>query len=180
MDFFCDWLVVILTIILSLRYLKKIVNNSRYIIYVLFVLFFVLPIILDVLFMTSDYSRARYYGFRLSQSDYYTKIIYDFFVIYCQLIILFWKTKSDEKVYNNNLKEVKIILKIFAILPLLLCLLLPVNHEIIYTFQWRELGLFEYNHYISVLEKLSYIAMCSSALLFLDKKESKISKLIYG
>ena len=156
------------------------VNGSRYIVYYLFIFFYVIPLVLDYVYMMPSYIRSRYIGFLWSQEDKATRIAYDCFVLYTQLIILKVRSVKHNKIeygYNNEFahentdlsSDKTLLLCLFMTLLVLLSLLFPVNKGILYTLQWRENNLFAYNSYISYLEKFAYIGIFASTLLLLNK-----------
>lgn len=177
---FFDILTIVISVIIGIKNYKRVVNGSRYIVYFLFVFFYIIPLVLDYVYMMPSYIRSRYVGFLWSQEDAVTRIVYDCFVIYTQLIILqFRNAKSSAIKYdhangysqeNNYLSSNKTTLLVFfMVLPVLLSFIFPVNKGILYTLQWRENNLFAYNSYISYLEKLAYIGIFASTLMMLNK-----------
>ena len=174
-----DLITVIISVALLVSNYKRITQSSRYLIYFLFILYYVAPLILDVLVMRPEYTKSLYRGFRLTRDDELTRCIYDVFVIYAQFIILNfrkWKTTSE---YFDSLKvnalednlefkgdNINFILFIGAILPVALAVVLPVNKAALYTFQWREYNILDYTKHFGFIEQFTYIGIiCTIVLL---------------
>lgn len=151
---------------------KKLGHSARYLVYYIFFLFYVLPLVLDYFVLKADYSYSiGYYGFIVSQSDKATRIIYDVLLLYTQYVILYHKRNANEiRIINFN--EMKLganivnFLILFAILPTVGVIILMHQPEILYTFQWREMDLYNSTGSYSTIEKFSYLGVsCSCALL---------------
>jgi hypothetical protein len=132
--------------------------------------------------MMPDYSRTvRYYGFKISQNDVMTRCIYDLSVIFCQIVMLKVNNNHSDmekpiypKIDNSHI----ISLMFFMILPVVLVMIFPVDKKMLVTFQWRERELLSYNSYASFLEKLTYIGVCSSLLIFFYDKAKKSLRIM--
>ena len=187
----CDILTIILTVILCIRYFKEMVCSSRYIVYFLFIILYVVPIILDYTLGFPAYTRISYYGFNISYNDETTRIIYDIAILFSQMAILRFRRRkikgeiliesSDER---NGIdfysKQIKTVLILFMVLPVILTIVFPVNKGILLSFQWREMGRYATNKYTSMLEKFSYPAVVAAALMMSDTKTKKSYKAIYA
>lgn len=175
-----DVLTLGISLFLCLKNIKRITDSSRYIIYALFLLFYVFPLALDYVYMTPVYSGNYYYGFRVSSADDATRLVYDAFLVFSQIIILRYKksVKNGEKdylkdCYETKLNSIGVLLYIGMIFPIILTLLLPVNKGILFTYQWREAGLFEVSKYTGFIEKFAYIGICASLMIVFDRSKRK-------
>lgn len=179
-----DWIVVIFSTVLLLKYWKRITTNTRIIVYLLFFVLYVLPVYFDCLIAPPYYRDWLGQGFNQSASDPLTRTIYDIAIIFCQLCILFWRNKSTKIEQKQVLSAISFsgngsIMLVIAgmIAPVLLVMLLCQQKFILYTPQWREVFdtsiVARYTYY----EKLSYIGVACSLLCFTIK--SKKNPLLY-
>lgn len=165
---------------------KRTGYGTRYIMFLIFFIVMVLPLYLDYLIGKPVYSSwalgIKNYGFILSYDDGLTRLLYDIYILLFQWMILYYKVDFERDKYiledrilkNDHIigKSRKIIiylLIIFSILPILLTIILPINDSILITWGWRELNLFgaTTSEYYYSIEKLSYIGLISSLLLFM-------------
>lgn len=173
-----DIVAVIISAVLLINNYKRITQSSRYLIYFLFILYYVAPLILDILIMRPEYTKLLYRGFRLTRDDELTRCIYDLFIIYAQIVILNfrrWKTTTEymESLKVSALEEnlefksdnINVFLFIGAILPVALAVVLPVNKAALYTFQWREYNILDYTKHSGFIEQFTYIGIICTVIL---------------
>lgn len=184
----CDIITIIITILLCVKYFKEMVRSSRYIVYFLLVILYIVPIVLDYTIGLPTYTRVSYSGFNKTYNDELTRIIYDIAIIFCQIVILRFhrdRIKQDEEQeqsYNYNANEYegqfRLFLIIFMVLPILLTIIFPVNKSILFSFQWREFGRFPTDKYTSMLEKFTYPGVVACALLFFEKRNKVYFRIL--
>ena len=180
MSEYIDTFTVLITVLLVLNCVKINALDTRSIYYLIFVFLYVCPIMLDVFYKKPDYSSSiKNYGFDISSTDETTRIFYDLLLIYSQLIYLrFTKgnittrnlicNTNEDEIIRSNIKQeeiIKIISFFFALLPAILTILFQFNILIIFTPLWRERITLDLNNY-SILDKLSYVGVLSSILLY--------------
>lgn len=191
-----DFTAVSLSIILLIVSLKRLNKafSCRLFYYWFFWLIFVLPILLDYLigYPSYEYYGHRMWGFIQSYNDAETRILYAFFVIFIQLVILYHKpiirikrknsnTDIDTYVYNQDInkfvlpKKMEIILVIVSIIAPILCILLK-KPQVIFQFGWREAGKFTEitkRGFFSIIEEWSYLGVLSSLILLMFDRKKK-------
>lgn len=177
-----DAITVILSLIMLIRNIRKATYNSRYVIYLLFFLFYVVPLVLDVIYMQPGYIRTRYHGFKVSSEDNLTRILYDIFLMYCQILLLQYKKSMLGYIEHNDEelqipKFVKYVMIIFILLPVLV-ILAKADIRMLYTFQWRENGILSYTSDAAFAEKLSYAGVLCSILLISQNTEGITLEII--
>ena len=180
-----DYFTLFVSTYFALTTIKKIGLSSRYIIYYFFFIIMVIPLYLDYIVGKPVYTAwllgSKNYGFILSYDDGLSRFMYDIFILLFQSIILFFKVDKEQEYFFASQKKMSVInltdktkkgifgLFVFlSIIPVLLTIILPISNKILYSWGWRELGLYdaENSPYYYHLEKLSYIG-CASALLLL-------------
>lgn len=190
-----DIAAVVISIVLLLKNYKRITLSSRYLIYFLFLFYYVIPLILDVVYMRPEYTKSLYRGFNLTRDDELTRCIYDLFVVYSQLVILNfrrWKTtpeymdslKVSELEEKLEIKEftVNLFIVIGAVLPVLLTVILPVNKRALFVFQWREYGIIDYTKHFGFIEQFTYIGIICTLVLLVHAIQNRRfgAVLMYG
>lgn len=168
----------IFTIVISIAFLflsiKRIRNSSRYIIHIIFFIFYVFPIVLNY---TIGFQHYIHQGFYISYDDILTCIVYDIGVVICQLILLFsFKHQKRKQTATNNTpagKNYILLLFIVALAPTVLTVVLLGKPAMLYTFQWREYGLFSTAGSYAQIEKITYLGI-SCAIMILLHPEGKV------
>lgn len=168
-----DIVTIIISVYLLIKSINKIRGGSRYLLHLLFFVFYVLPLIIDYCVSFPQY---RYFGFDISHDDPNTRIVYDICIIAVQLIICYFKPKKDSKVGVGTSelsgKHYLYVLTIGMIAPAFIAIVLMHNPALLFVFQWREVGLFSTTvKYYSLLERWSYIGITCSALFICFEKE---------
>lgn len=173
-----DIITSVISLFLVITNGKKLGHGARYLVFYIFFVFYGLPLVLDSFIQMADYTYSYgYYGFDISQNDEATRIIYDIFIIYTQLIILYYP-KRTQRDYTPICAPKMVLsshtilaLCFFTIVPSLGVLILMRRPEILHSFQWRELELFNAVGSYSTIEKFSYLGVtCSCILLFNGRK----------
>ncbi len=173
-----DWITVIISAFLLIKNIKKISKSSRYLIYFLFLFFYVAPLMLDVVFMKPEYTKSLHRGFTLTRDDELTRCLYDVFVIYAQFVILYFQKNRASHGYMKSIRKpllddklkykwdnVYVLVLLGAVFPIILSVILPVNKAVLYTFQWREYDVIDYNKYFGFIEKFTYMGTICTMLL---------------
>lgn len=177
---FFDIITVIVASILVFRnWHNFIYGSSRYVVFLLFFIFYVFPLYLDLLVGIPNYGLD---GFRVSSRHFLTRVLYDLGLILSMFIILYCKHKKRK---NNSLLSTATPFKINAyvyigmVLPAIVTVVVLREIPLLYSFQWRELELFEMMNFYSYVEHLTYIGItCSIFVLFrTDKKLLSFSRL---
>ena len=191
MNIVFDIFTIIISIVLLVSNLHRIRDGSKYIIYYMFWVIYVLPLLLDYIVGEPIYSSlsspGRMFGFIVSAQDELTRILYDVFLLLTQILLLNWKVKftfgrrnsvdytdRDSEQILFSRREMNIV-SLLALVTPLLCLFTG-RFWIAYTFGWRELGLgqgvLEQGNY-SFFEKLSYLGVTASAFMLFWKNEDE-------
>lgn len=192
-------IIKVITIIIATFFLLKSINkikkgivNSVYIAYLGFYMFFVLPILLDVLIAYPEFSNHQFIGFYYSINDFYSELIYCIFIIYSSCFMyVFGKDKS---IHKNELKKIKIkglknkiilyVLSMFIFVPSVLIIIkiksLNLNIENIFNYDFLRLifrrdANFLFYYYLSLLSVISFIF-----ILFLSNKNMFYLTFIYS
>lgn len=177
---FFDICTIIISTFLLIHSLKRIFISSRYLIYLLFFVFYILPIYLDYLIGFQDH---YHYGFTIASADVATACVYDVGLIVASLILLLAKI-PNKGLFYENLKQgtsysynksylFGLILGMF--LPSLFAVFLLHQPSLLYTFQWRELELFDVSGSYSNVEKLTYFGISCAVMLLTNTKQPVIS-----
>lgn len=176
-----DWITIIISTIFLLKSYRNIVINTRYIVYLLFFLFYVLPLYLDCFFSPPIYTDWLGQGFTPSSTDFETRAIYDVLIILIQLFILNYKknqiiNKTGIYRYQEDLNSgTTIALYLGMIIPVLLTAISSSHKFILYTLQWREVFDASLVARYTYFEKMSYIGVaCSLILLFAKKRKHPV------
>ena len=176
-----DVFTILVSIYLAVKTVKKVGTSSRYVIYYFTFLILVVPLILDYIIGKPDYlswyGGRKHYGFIVSYDDPLTRIFYDAFLLLFQFIILYCNHSNHEhltvtdsiRLSNINNGWLFGIMAGFALLPVALVVLLPLNKMIMFIWGWRDSGLFNAtsSKYYFTIEKLTYIGVACALLLVL-------------
>lgn len=183
-----DWLTIIISTFFILKYYKRIVQSSRYLIYILFFVFYVFPLFLDCFFMPPVYSDWLGRGFKVAAEDTVTRTIYDIAIIYTQIVILFWDRSKDTRICvrdvivsnkNEGTSGTYFFLWFGMIVPTVFAAFASSHKFILYTLQWREYYNAALVSRYTYCEKLSYIGVaCSLTLLFYVKSKTVFRMII--
>lgn len=176
-----DIATLVISSVFLLKNIKNIFSSTRYIIYLIFFLLYVLPLFMDYLIAFPDYTFTMAKGFADSAYDPTSRILYDICLVFCQGIILYYK--RNKKTYIATFPEQQslsikegtknTLFLIGMLLPTLLTPILTDKLEILYTFQWREADSTVFYNY-SLIEQLSYIGITSSVFLLFSKNKTPI------
>lgn len=180
---FFDICTVAVETIVLVRIVPRLGESCRNIFFLLFFVIAVLPLALDYAVGFPDYyswaTGSRSLGFIVSEHDAYCRLCYDFYLLVFTAILLIGKssphqrkkqiTASIDKQLSG--RKGQLLLAGAALLPLVLVIMLPVPNQILYSWGWRDAGLYpmDANPYYSSIEKLSYIGLTASVLLLLGK-----------
>lgn len=180
---FFDICTVAVETIVLVRIVPRLGESCRNIFFLLFFIIAVLPLALDYAVGFPDYyswaTGSRSLGFIVSEHDAYCRLCYDFYLLVFTAILLIGKssphqrkkqiTASIDKQLSG--RKGQLLLAGAALLPLVLVIMLPVPNQILYSWGWRDAGLYpmDANPYYSSIEKLSYIGLTASVLLLLGK-----------
>ena len=185
-----DIITLLISLFFCVKHLKQVTKSARSIVFLLFFVFYALPLLFDCAFGLPEYnSQTRYYGFAISYNDSSTRILYDLFLLFSEFVITFFYRKNDKKnsyYFSTKTKSnrfLRIMLFLGMVSPFILTIIMPVNKMTCLVFQWRESGLFEYNSYSHTIEEFSYIGVCCSLLLLFEKpisrKKIHLEKILY-
>lgn len=169
--FFDIFTVVVATFLLIRHWHQFIWGSSRYVIFLLFFIFYVFPLYLDLMVGIPSYGDN---GFRVSSRDQLTRGIYDLSLIFSMFIILYYKRKKEEdstQLSKTTPFKINTYVYIGMVMPAILTIFVLKEIALLYTFQWRELEIFEMMNFYSYVEHLTYIGItCSIFLLFRTDK----------
>lgn len=157
------------------------------VIYVLFLIFYVFPLFIDCFYEIPPYGNHYDGGFSIPSLDKNTRIIYDFFIIYVQYIVVQHLRQYPNKNLliesdQNRLKVPDWLLFVGMCLPTIITLFVLQSPQLLYAFQWRELGLIEIQKFYWYVETFSYIAITCCALLLCSigyKKSTRFMAFIF-
>ena len=178
-----DIVTILLTTLMCVRNFKKLTENSRFFIYYIFVFFYVIPLFIDYLYAFPTYTYSyRFRGFYIANNDPLTRIVYDFFVLLVQWLLLRVKTKEERPIliseHDNHTATIGRLLYIGLVFPTVATLLFGSDKSILYTFMWRENDLVA-EGYVPLAEELSYIGICCAVLLFFkDSSKHRLARRI--
>lgn len=186
-----DYITAIISLLLFLFNVKKILKDTRYVIYCIFFAFYVFPLVLDCFVMVPRYIDAHR-GFAYGQMDLPTRAIYDVLILLLQLFLLYFK-KEKKSIFSSSFETISIeyskSLKILLIINLLIGPIIAlINHypiELFFVLQAREgmrtiWGTLDLNGYTYV-EMLTYNAVVSGLLLIFDniKKTHELPNMVF-
>lgn len=177
-------IIAILSCYMLGRNLKNVFSNPAYIFYLIFFIFYVLPIILDVLIMPCDYTYSYAYdGFIKSQNNIYVVIIYGIFVLYTQYVVLH-KLKSiksnNSQILSRKIKHyiplaTRYWLLAGGLIPIVATVVILRNFNMLYTFSWRELGLYSDSGSYNTIERFCYLGISCFAILLFGNYKRKVN-----
>ncbi len=156
---------------------KKLGKNSRYLIFALVYVFYIVPIGLDWLYLMADYSFVSYrVGFIWPRHDLLTVFFYDIGLLYIGYVILHGKIKNSS--YNHipidgndkNESLCNIMMIAGMVLPAFATLFLLKEPGMLYIMQWRELHLFPDEGSYAAIERFSYLGISCSIFILFGKK----------
>lgn len=183
-----DYIAAIISILLFSFNVKKILKDTRYIIYCIFFVFFVFPLVLDCFVMPPRYIDAHR-EFAPGQMDLETRAIYDVLILSLQIFLLYFKKEKKHSFTTiRELQDIEFsqILKILFVVNLLIGPVLAVLNgypvKIFFVLQAREgmrtiWSTLDLNGYAYV-EMFTYSAVASGLLLIFDNIK-KVQKLPY-
>lgn len=189
-----DLLTIAISLFWAIKNLRRIRESSIFIIYFFFFFIYIVPLIMDYTFGFPEYffhwdatntSYDKYAGFIESYKDETTRIIYDFFLIVIQFLLIPNKVKPIQKVEykeeNNTVSSrLFLILFFFSILPIVFSLVVGYYY-IPFIYGWREnpiLSMLQNDNYYSTIEKLTYIGIASSLICLLSPNKNFLFKLL--
>lgn len=183
-----DYITAIISILLFSFNVKKILKDTRYIIYCIFFVFYVFPLMLDCFVMPPRYIDAHR-EFAPGQMDLKTRAIYDVLILLLQIFLLYFK-KEKSRNFSSIRESLDIefpqILKILFVINLLIGPLLALLNrypiKLFFVLQaregmrtiWSTLNLNGYTY----VEMFTYSAVASGLLLIFDNIK-KVKKLPY-
>ena len=171
-----------------LKNIKNIGRSSRFLIGVLIYVLYVLPLGLDWLYEMADYSYTiDRVGFILPRMDILTVLIYDGLILVTLYCILLKNTNITNAGIKTSLtinKGLTSLLYAGMILPALTTIVLLKEPDLLFAFQWRELGEFTIHPTYRTIERFTYLGISCSLLLLFSKSEKNIFltllfKLVY-
>ena len=170
--FIFDFFTILLSTIFFIYSIRnKRISGGRYIVYLLFFTFYVLPIFLDVFYEMPKYG-VTHFGFLVSSNNITTRIIYDAVVVFIQLILIIWKNNQNR---NSKMrlfyitKRQYIVITIGMILPIIAFLAFGLNKSLLFTPLWRELQFYGIETNYDYVERLSYLGIACCCILLLRK-----------
>lgn len=163
----------VVTLWLSKLYFKQ-CFDSRFFISLLLYIFYMIPLGLDWFYEMADYTYSGWWGFMIPRGDFFTNVLYDVLFLYTFYVLLI-KTKSykNQRNYSNKesqIKSIALYLLFIALIPPVAVVLIMRQPAMLMAFQWRELGIFSTSGSYATIEKITYIAVSCSVLLFFSKK----------
>lgn len=181
---FADIITLIISTFCFVYAVRKINEGAQFFVYLIVFIILILPLYLDYLLGKPDYTAwilgSRNIGFILSYDDGATRIVYDLILLATQGALLGLKSPVQtntktvmDALTDTQLKWLKRILTILAMAPIALLLILPLDNQMLFTWGWRDAGLFSYDEgtYYKV-ERLSYIGLSASLFfLYLGRKK---------
>lgn len=151
-------------------------TESINIVFIVFYIFFVIPIILDMVIGQPEYGDKP--GFYLSSRDVSTSVIYTIYIGFIPIIWRIFKVKKRNnhfRFYSSELKlsvYIKILLYFLVISPFIGWLFSPEPLNYLkYAASPRGLLSIEGNEYHNILSKLCLISIIAVFLLLLSKKK---------
>ena len=184
-----DVITMIITSYLCARNIKGLYKSSRYFIYYLVVIIYVIPLFLDYFVGFPVYNEARYKGFELSEYDTASRCLFDLVIIFIQIIILKYRNHSGKEGIitgqESNLKydrfidssSIKRLLYLFMIGTVVSALVVLRRPDIVVTPLWREYLISSEIRNYATFERLSYVGMACSVVLLLTKNISFVGRI---
>lgn len=177
---FFDICTIIISTFFLVHSIKRILVSSRYLIYLLVFALYILPIYLDYFVGFQEHAR---YGFYVVMPDVATACVYDVGLIVASLIILFFRVPKQSSFFtnlqvqktNSEVGTYKFWLFVGMMLPAFFTVFLLRQPRMLYTFQWRELELFNIGGSYSNVEKLTYFGISCAVMLLTDKNGKMLS-----
>lgn len=173
-----DLITFFLSTYMLIKNARNIGRDSRFLIGVLVYVFYIIPLGLDWLYEMADYSYARNrVGFILPRQDFLTNLIYDILML-LTLYCVFYKYKNQlvrgrNSMYFND-SWFKILMYVGMMLPAFATIVLLNNPQMLFAFQWRELGIYESVGSYATIERFTYLGITCSILLLFSKSEKNV------
>ncbi|MGX7378274.1 hypothetical protein ACWOFO_13840 [Carnobacterium maltaromaticum] len=176
LSFTVGTIIFVRTVVSILKYKQNLYNFAIVIYYI----FFILPIFLDMVFGVPNYSNKTLI---ISSSDVMTNSVYSIVIFIPYLMLSFFKRPAINFTKNHNSSKILLaILFIVSLLPLFYFLIYAPNKELFLTYAWYQKGLvvslesLEFRGKLLGLTKLSILALVS--ICFLSKNSVRTSLLV--
>ena len=178
-----DIITIVITFFLTIKACKYIRYSAVTIVYLTFIVLYAFPLLLDYTIGFNTYETGRLWGFIVSREDFLTSLLYDFFLIYNQIVLLFYKkAKYKHNInYENSLKNGLNIFQSRIMLFLWIgAFAAPIwmaynaASELMFMFLWRETRLIDLPYGYTLAESLTFIGISSSIILFFNNVSSNI------
>lgn len=180
-NYIIDTITCVFSAWLLLKNWKTITNRFANVVYILFLIFYILPLFIDCLYEIPPYGNHFDAGFGLPSLDSTTRIVYDFFIIYVQLVVVRYLKRNDYNEDSDTSIDVTVpswMLYVGMLIPTIITLLVLQSPYMLYTFQWRELELIEIPKFYWYVETFSYIAITCCALLLCTTGNSVMTRIL--
>lgn len=179
-----DILTICILLIVTLKNITKVMSETKLLVYMVFFVFYVLPLVLDYVVGYPEYENELDRGFIVSQLDTATRIVYDLCLLLATWIILSYKSpkkKSNIVLTNTTLSAVNIMVIVGMFLPLLCALIIRMPTYMIVTPMWREVFKFvDPPKNYSLVEQIDFVGICCciTCLFGKLKNTSFVTKII--
>ncbi len=156
-----------------MKNIKKIGKDSRFVVGALIYVFYVLPIGLDWFYEFADYTYfPDRYGFIWPRKDFLTNFLYNALMLVTLYCVLYKNTQANKVTIKSNVmsdKKFTILLYMGMVFPVFSVVFLLHEPNMLFAFQWREMGVFNDQGTYSTIERFTYIGISCALLLFFKK-----------
>jgi len=172
-----DIITILILLYVTFKNITKIMSEVRVLVYMVFFVFYVLPLILDYLIGFPDYQNDMVQGFKIAQVDTATRIIYDVFLLLCTWMILKFrprKEQSKQVITKKTSDAIYLMVVIGMFLPTLAALLFQMPSYMLVVPMWRELQfvemhIFELPKNYAMVEQIDFVGICCCIICLFGK-----------
>lgn len=171
---FFDLLTIIILLYVTVKYISKVFEETRILVFMIFFMFYILPLVLDYIVGFPEYFKSNE-RFAVSQKDLPTRIVYDFCLMICTWIILNYKKTKTIRLASiatlgiKTSKKINVALIVGMLLPVVFVLLLNMPSFMLVVPMWREIEFVEVPQNYSLVEQLDFAGVCCCILCLFGK-----------
>ena len=170
---FFDISTIIILLYITLKNITKVMSETKLLVYMVFFVFYILPLFLDYVVGYPEYTNELDQGFIPSQLDTATRIVYDIFLLIATWIIL--RYNPPKKQHNLIIsKKVSSTINYMVILgmflPLLCAFLIQMPSYMLVVPMWREVLKFvDPPKNYSLVEQIDFVGICCCIICLFGK-----------
>lgn len=175
---FFDIATIIILLYITLKNITKVMSETKLLVYMVFFVFYILPLFLDYFVGYPEYTNELDQGFIPSQLDTATRIVYDICLLVATWIILRYKPpkKQPNIIISNKVSStINYMVIVGMFLPLLSALLIQLPSYMLVVPMWREVLKFvDPPKNYSLVEQIDFVGICCCIICLFGKLKNTI------